>query len=88
VLRSSFSEGHILLDCKPKELLQEILELGLSAVFPNITITLRIFVSLPAAVVSGERTLCVETGRGGLSLCEALGKSLSCLCLKPPLETG
>jgi hypothetical protein len=44
------------LDCKPKELLQEILELGLSEAFPNITIALLIFVSLPASVASGERT--------------------------------
>ncbi|CAM4709907.1 unnamed protein product [Lepidochelys kempii] len=44
------------LDCKPKELLQEILECGLSGVFPNITIALHIFVSLPASVASGECT--------------------------------
>jgi hypothetical protein len=43
-------------DCKPKELLQEILDLGLSGVFPYITIVLCIFVSLPASVASGERT--------------------------------
>jgi hypothetical protein len=43
------------LDCKPKKLLQEILELGLSGLFPNNTISLRIFVSLPATVASSER---------------------------------
>ena len=42
--------------CNPKELLQEILELGLSAMFPNTILALRIFVSLPASVTSGERT--------------------------------
>jgi hypothetical protein len=41
------------LDCKPNELLQEVLERGL---FPNIAIALRTFVSLPASVASGERT--------------------------------
>jgi hypothetical protein len=35
-------------------LLQEILELRLSGVFPNVTI-----VSLPASVASGERSSCV-----------------------------
>jgi hypothetical protein len=40
---------------KPKELIQEILKLRLCGVFPNITIALRIFVSLPASVASGER---------------------------------
>ncbi|EMP31428.1 Bromodomain-containing protein 8, partial [Chelonia mydas] len=44
------------LNCTPKELLQEMLELGLSGVFPNITLALRIFVSLPASVALGERT--------------------------------
>jgi hypothetical protein len=48
------------LDCKPKELLQEILKLGHSGVFPNITIALHIFVILYASMVSGEQ--CVETG--------------------------
>ena len=43
-------------ECKPTLLLKEIFELGLSAVFPNITIALRIFNSLPASVASGERT--------------------------------
>ena len=43
-------------ECKPILLLKEIFELGLSAVFPNITIALRIFNSLPASVASGERT--------------------------------
>ncbi|XP_065672106.1 zinc finger MYM-type protein 1-like [Hydra vulgaris] len=43
-------------DCKPKELFQEILELGLSGVFPNISIALRIFISLPVSVASGERS--------------------------------
>jgi hypothetical protein len=47
------------LDCKPKELLQEILELGLCGVFPNITIAPSIFVTLPASVASGKRTLSV-----------------------------
>jgi hypothetical protein len=36
------------LDCKPKELLQEVFELGLSVVFPDVT--------LPASVASGERS--------------------------------
>jgi hypothetical protein len=44
------------LDCKPKELLQEILQLGLAVVFPNITIALCSLVSLPASVASGKRT--------------------------------
>jgi hypothetical protein len=44
------------LDCKPKELLQDILELVLSEVFPNNINALRIFVSLPAPVTSGECT--------------------------------
>jgi hypothetical protein len=34
------------LDCKPKELLQEVFELRLSGVFCTITIELRTFVSL------------------------------------------
>jgi hypothetical protein len=45
------------LDCKPKELHQETLKLRLSGMFPNITIALRIFVTLPASVASGEHTL-------------------------------
>jgi hypothetical protein len=67
VLRSSSSEGHILwtckLDCKPKELPQEILELVLSTVFPNITLSLRIFCQF-ACINSFRRTQfqCVETG--------------------------
>jgi hypothetical protein len=44
------------LDCEQKELLQEILELELYGVFPNITIAFRIFVSLPASMASRERT--------------------------------
>jgi hypothetical protein len=40
---------------KPKELLQEIFELEQSGVFPNITIALLIFISLPASEASGER---------------------------------
>jgi hypothetical protein len=43
------------LDCKPKELLQEVFELSLSGVFCNITIELRTFVSLPASLDSIER---------------------------------
>ena len=43
-------------ECKPTLLLKEIFELGLSAVFPNITIALRIFNSFPASVATGERT--------------------------------
>jgi hypothetical protein len=42
------------LDYKSKELLQEILELELSGVFPNITIAPRILVSLPASAASGK----------------------------------
>jgi hypothetical protein len=38
------------LDCIPKELLQDTLKLGLTGVFPNITIALHIFVTLPASV--------------------------------------
>jgi hypothetical protein len=34
------------LDCKPKKLLQEILILGLSGVFPNITTGLHILIGL------------------------------------------
>jgi hypothetical protein len=60
VMRSSFSKRHILwtfkLDCKPKELLQEILGPGLCGLFPNIIIAMRIFVSLPESVDLGERT--------------------------------
>lgn len=41
---------------KPKDLLQEIIKLGLSGVFPNVTIALRIFLCLPASVASGERS--------------------------------
>jgi hypothetical protein len=48
------------LDCKPEELLQEILKLGHSGVFSNITIALHIFVISYASMVSGEQ--CVETG--------------------------
>jgi hypothetical protein len=40
------------LDCKPKEFLQGILELGFDVVLRNTTIALRTFVSLPAAVAS------------------------------------
>jgi hypothetical protein len=39
-----------------KELLQEMLKLRLSGVFPNITIALHIFISLPLSVASGECT--------------------------------
>jgi hypothetical protein len=45
-----------MLDDKPKELLQEILELGLSGVFPNTTTALCFSVSLPALGASGEQT--------------------------------
>jgi hypothetical protein len=41
-------------DCKSKELLQETLELGLSGMFPNSTVALCIFVSLPESAASGE----------------------------------
>jgi hypothetical protein len=41
------------------ELPQEILELGLSGVCPNMTFEVSIFVSLPASMDSGERTFCV-----------------------------
>jgi hypothetical protein len=44
------------LGCKSKELVQEILELVLERLFPNV-ISLRIFVSLPASLASGERIL-------------------------------
>jgi hypothetical protein len=40
-------------DCKPRELLQELV---VSRAFPNVIIALRIFVSLPASVASSERT--------------------------------
>jgi hypothetical protein len=50
---------HLKLDFKPKKLLQEILELGLSEVFPNITITQYIFASFNATVVSGEHIFSV-----------------------------
>jgi hypothetical protein len=38
-------------------LVQEIVELGLERLFPNVVISLRIFVSLPASLASGERIL-------------------------------
>jgi hypothetical protein len=41
---------------KPKELLQEIFKPGFSRVYPNITIALRIFVSLPTSLVSSEHS--------------------------------
>jgi hypothetical protein len=44
------------LDCIPKELLQDTIKLGLTGVFPNITIALHIFVTLPASVALGECT--------------------------------
>lgn len=47
------------LECKPTNILAELLELGLSTVFPNVTISLRIFLSLPVSVASGERTFSV-----------------------------
>jgi hypothetical protein len=47
------------LNCKPKELLQKILKLGLSGMFPNITIVLLIFVSLPVSGASGENNFSV-----------------------------
>ena len=43
-------------ECTPIILLKEIFELGLSGVFPNLTIALRIFISLPASAASGERS--------------------------------
>jgi hypothetical protein len=43
------------LDYKLKESFQEILKPGLYGIVPNITTVLRIFVSLPASVASGER---------------------------------
>jgi hypothetical protein len=52
VMRSSSSKRtysvNFKLDCKPKILLQEILELEVSGTFPNMTIAVRILVSLPA----------------------------------------
>ncbi|XP_065682505.1 uncharacterized protein LOC136095772 [Hydra vulgaris] len=51
-----FYGANFKLDCTPNKLLEEILGLGLSGVFPNITIALRIFISLPASIASGERT--------------------------------
>jgi hypothetical protein len=60
LMRSSSSKGHNLwilkLDCKQEELLQVVIELGLSGVIPNITIILHISVSLSATVASGEYT--------------------------------
>jgi hypothetical protein len=44
------------LECNPKELLQEILKLGLSGLFPTIVVALRISVRLSASVASGECT--------------------------------
>ena len=41
---------------KPTNLLKEVLGVCLSAAFPNIVVALRIFISLPASVPSGERT--------------------------------
>jgi hypothetical protein len=53
---------YIKLKFKPKEFLQEILELRLSRVLPDITIAVRVFVSLPeASKASGERTFSVLT---------------------------
>jgi hypothetical protein len=58
VMRSSQKDlfRELKLDWKLKELIQEILELGSSGVFPNIPIALRFFVSLPASLASGERS--------------------------------
>jgi hypothetical protein len=44
---------NVKLNCKPKGMLQEILKLRLSGVFPNITTAFHTFVSLPASVTSG-----------------------------------
>jgi hypothetical protein len=46
-LKGTYSVNYFKLDCKSKELLQELLELGVSGVFPHITIVLLIFVTLP-----------------------------------------
>jgi hypothetical protein len=61
VMRSSQKDlfRELKLDWKLKELFQEILELGPSGVFTNIPIALRIFVSLPASLASGERSFSV-----------------------------
>ena len=58
-------------------LLQEILQLGLSAMFPNTIIALHIFVSLPASLTSGEHIFnvlnqvknyhCSTMGQGSLN---------------------
>jgi hypothetical protein len=55
-MRLSTSIGLFFLNCLLKELLQEMLRLGLSGVFPNITIALHILISLPSSVASGECT--------------------------------
>jgi hypothetical protein len=44
------------LDCKPTEFLKEIVQFGLSDVFPTSTTVLRIFISLPVSVALLERT--------------------------------
>jgi hypothetical protein len=44
------------IDCKPKKLLQEILEFGFCVAFPSITVVMCVSVSLPLSVASGERT--------------------------------
>ena len=49
-------DSNFKLECTPIILLKEIFELGLSGVFPNLTIALRIFISLPASAASGERS--------------------------------
>ena len=44
---------------RPKELYGEIHAMGLNALFPNILTALRIFLTLPASVVSNERSFSV-----------------------------
>jgi hypothetical protein len=49
MMRSSSLKEHCVkckLNCKPKKLLQEVLILGLSGVFPNITTGLHILIGL------------------------------------------
>ena len=52
--RSNLVEDEDIL--KPLELLNKLHSLKLSALFPNICIALRIFLTLPVTVASGERS--------------------------------
>ena len=44
---------------KPKDILTQILELNISAIFPNVCIAFRIFLTIPASVSTAERSFSV-----------------------------